>query len=109
MLNVGNLYSVLLALRRNEELPANPIEALTDYFGAYNNHKSSEMAVIAEEVEKMKVENKYLAEQIAEKEQELERAKIEKQEQEEAKRLAEEEEAKKKGGKKGAPPAAKKK
>lgn len=65
------------------------------------------MAVIAEEVEKMKVENKYLADQIEEKLQELERAKIEKEEEEAARKLAEEEEAKKKGGKKGAPaPAA---
>jgi predicted nuclease with TOPRIM domain len=82
---------------------------MTDYFGAYNNHKSSEMAVIDEEVKKLRVENNYLEEQIKEKQQELEQAKIDKEEQEEAKRIAEEEEAKKKGGKKGAPAPAKKK
>lgn len=65
------------------------------------------MAVIAEEVEKLKVENKYLTELIEEKLDELEKAKIAKEEEEAARKLAEEEEAKKKGGKKGAPaPAA---
>lgn len=101
-----------MALRRNEELPANPIEALTDYFGAYNNHKSSELNDIREDVNRLLLENQYLAEQIKTKTEELERKKIEKEEEEAARKLAEEEEAKKKAGKKGAPqpaPAAAKK
>lgn len=103
----------MLALRRNEELPANPIEALTDYFGAYNNQKTSELNDIREEVNRLVLENQYLAEQIKEKTEELERRKIEKEEEEAARKLQEEEEAKKKGPKKGttapAPMAAKKK
>lgn len=84
-------------------MPANPIEALTDYFGSYNNHKLSELNDLREEVNRLMLENQYIAEQIKEKTEELERKKKEKEEEEAARKLQEEEEAKKKGGKKGAP------
>lgn len=67
------------------------------------------MEVIREEVKKLQVENNYLAEKIEERTQELEQAKLDKEEQDEAKRIAEEEESKKKGAKKGLLAPAKKK
>ena len=102
------IVKFLLALRKNEELPDSPIEALTDYFGAYNNQSNSEMAELQEQVEKLRVENKILAEEIETTAQEIERKKIEKEQAEAAARALEEEEAKKKA-KKGAAPAPKKK
>ena len=91
-------------MRRNNELPDEPIEALTDYFGAYNNAKVGEIGNLAEQVEKLKIENKILAEEIEATEKLIDQKKIEKEQAEAARKLAEEEEAKKKG-KKGAPGA----
>lgn len=104
------VWLVLLSLRRNDELPAAPIEALTDYFGAYNSHKTGELSNLSEEVERLKVENSAMANEIEEIAELIEQKKIEKMQAEEAARIAaEEEEAKKKGGKKGPAGAAKKK
>ena len=89
----------MLSLRRNDELPDSPIEALTDYFNTSKNPKSSEMDLLFEQVEKLKVENKILADEIEEAEQQIEAKKLEKEEAE-AKRLLEEQEAAKKGPKK---------
>ncbi len=90
------IVKFLLSVRRNEELPESPIEAMTDYFGSYGSSKNSEIGVLAEQVEQLKVENKILFEEIDQTEQEIERKKIEKEQAELARRAAEEEEARKK-------------
>jgi hypothetical protein len=89
----------LLSLRRNDELPDSPIEALTDYFNTSKNPKSGEMDLLFEQVEKLKVENKILADEIEDTLQQIEAKKIEREEAE-ARRLLEEQEAAKKGPKK---------
>jgi CHASE3 domain sensor protein len=82
-------------------MPDNPIDTLTDYYGAYNNHKGGEMADLAEHIEKLNVENGYLQKEIEETEALIQEKKLEKEQAELAKKLAEEEEARKKAGKGG--------
>lgn len=93
----------MLSLRRNEELPENPIDTLTDYYGAYNNNKGGEMADLAEQIEKLNVENGYLLKEIEETEALIQEKKLEKEQAELARKLAEEEETRKKAGGKGGP------
>ena len=94
-------------MRRSQELPESPIDALTDYFNSNSNQKTSELDLLNEQVEKLKVENKILEDEIEQTIEEIEKKKIEKEQEEEAKRL-EEEELAKKNPKKGAALAKKK-
>lgn len=89
-------------MRRNEERPDNPIDTLTDYYGAYNNHKGGEMAELDEQVKKLEYENGYLQKEIEETEALIQEKKLEKEQAELARKLAEEQEALKKAGKGGA-------
>jgi chromosome segregation ATPase len=90
LLKLFNGKIVLVSLRSAPEHPASPIEALKDYYGAYNDHKWNDVDELREKILALKEENGDLAGQLENLAEEIEFAK------EEQLRLAEEEELRKK-------------
>ena len=55
-------------------MPENPIEALKDYFGAYNENKWNEVDDIREKIVTLKTQNEYLSKEQVELQEEIELA-----------------------------------
>lgn len=83
-------------------MPENPIEALKDYFGAYNENKWNEVIDLREKIVSLQSQNDYLHKEISELQDEIEIAIEEKQrlEEEELERQRLEDEKKNKGKRK---------
>jgi TolA-binding protein len=94
-----NPILVLLSLRASPNPPAEPFEALKDYFGAYNDHKQIPLDELREKIATLEAQNQYLGDEIEDLKTQIEEAKIQKEREDRERELREQEEKDAKGKK----------
>ncbi|KAL4490405.1 hypothetical protein ABPG72_002615 [Tetrahymena utriculariae] len=101
------IVKYILSIKNSKDLPENPLQALTDYFGTYKDQSEWEVFDnLTKNVNDTKDENQRLEQEIISIKQQIEQAKIDKIRREEEEKQRElEEQNNKKGAKK--PPAKK--
>ena len=89
-----------MSLRASPNPPAEPFEALKDYFGAYNDHKQIPLDELREKIATLEAQNQYLGEEIEDLKVTIEEARVQKEREDRERELREQEEKDTKGKRK---------